>query len=102
MTLPVGIAGRVTQYEIVEQVTLGIRPEHVHISTTQRDGWPPATVYVTELMGSEAFVFLTLNSQKIIARAPADFRAEEEAIVWVEFKTTKAHFFDSTSGARLG
>ena len=85
----------------VDLVTLGIRPEHVHISTAQRVGWLPARVYVTELMGSEAFVFLTSGKQKIIARAPADFRAEEEALVWLEFEMAKAHFFDSTTGVRL-
>jgi multiple sugar transport system ATP-binding protein len=85
----------------VNQVTFGIRPEHVHVSTTQRDGWLPATVYVTELMGSEAFVFLILGSHKIIARASADFRVDEEAIVWLQFDTSKAHFFDAGTGLRL-
>ena len=85
----------------LDRVTMGIRPEHVHISIAQRDGWLQATVYVTELMGSESFVFLTLGKQKVIARAPADFRADEEAVVWVQFEPAKAHFFDPGSGARL-
>ncbi len=85
----------------VDGVTLGIRPENVHVSTTQHDGWLPATVYVTELMGSESFVFLKLGGHKIIARAPADFRADEEAVVWLQFDTAKAHFFDAASGIRL-
>ena len=54
-------------------VTFGIRPENIEISTTQRDGWRPATVYVTELMGSETFVIVEIGKQKIIARAPAIF-----------------------------
>ncbi|HYJ87604.1 MAG TPA: ABC transporter ATP-binding protein [Pyrinomonadaceae bacterium] len=85
----------------LDRVTMGIRPEHVHISTAQRDGWLQATVYVTELMGSEAFVFLTLGKQKVIARAPADFRAEEEAVVSIQFEPARAHFFDSITGGRL-
>src|SRR5688572_14989381 len=32
-------------------VLLGIRPEHVRVSAFRHDGWLPATVYVTELMG---------------------------------------------------
>ncbi len=83
-------------------VTLGIRPEHMRVSPIQRDGGLPARVYVTELMGSETFVFLTLGSQIIIARAPADFRAEVETIVWVEFDIYKALFFHPASGKRLG
>jgi len=84
-----------------ETLPLGIRPEHVQVSTAQRDGWLPATIYVTELMGSETFVFLTLENYKIIARAPADFRAEEETVAWVHFEMALAHFFDPISGARL-
>jgi len=84
------------------QVLLGIRPEHVRVSTAQHDGWLPASIYVTELMGSETFVFLTLGGKRIIARAPADFRAEVSSTAWIEIETRNAHFFHPTSGERLG
>ncbi|HUQ32216.1 MAG TPA: TOBE domain-containing protein, partial [Pyrinomonadaceae bacterium] len=91
-----------SQLEILktrERVTLGIRPEHVHVSTTPFEGAQPATVYVTELMGNETFVFLRLSGgEKIIARAPADFRAEQEQPVWVRFEMERAVFFDAQSG----
>ena len=66
-------------------VTFGMRPENIEISTTQRDGWWPATVYVTELMGSETFVIVEIGKQKIIARAASDFRAETGSSVWIDF-----------------
>jgi multiple sugar transport system ATP-binding protein len=85
-----------------ERVTLGIRPEHVHVSTTRLEGWQPAIVYVTELMGNETFVFLRLSGgEKIIARAPADFRAEQEQPVWVRFELERAAFFDADSGKSI-
>src|SRR5690242_6139697 len=74
-------------------VSLGIRPEHVHVFTQPQDDAIPARVYVTELMGNETFVFLTVGGQKLIARAPADFRAEVESTVWVQLDTKKVHFF---------
>ena len=73
--------------------TVGIRPEHIHVSTTPLDGAIPASVYVTELMGNETFVFLSVGPHKMIARAPADFRAEVESKVWLRLETDKAHFF---------
>jgi multiple sugar transport system ATP-binding protein len=82
-------------------VVLGIRPEHVRVSSVPYDGWIPASVYVTELMGSETFVFLTIGDNRIIARAPADFRAEVESTAWIEMEAAKAHFFHPTSGERL-
>ena len=85
-----------------ERVTLGIRPEHVQVSTSERAGWTPATVYVTELMGNETFVFVLLpGGGKIIARAPADFRAEQETPVWVRFELDRAVFFDADSEESL-
>ena len=84
-----------------EQVTLGIRPEHIQISTAKQEDWLNASVYVTELMGNETFVFLRMGSQKIVARAPADFRAEMETPVWVRFEMDRADFFDANSGESL-
>jgi len=82
-------------------VTLGIRPEDIHVSQSQRDDWHQASVYVTELMGSEAFVILELREAKLTARAAGDFRAEPDSPVWIELDTTKAHFFDPETGQRL-
>jgi multiple sugar transport system ATP-binding protein len=89
---------QIAELEGHNQITFGIRPEHIEVSTTERAGWLQATVYVTELMGNETFVFLTLNGEKIIARAPADFRAEMESVVWIELDVSKARFFDSLTG----
>jgi multiple sugar transport system ATP-binding protein len=75
-------------------VTMGIRPEHVHVLTQPQNGAIPASVYVTELMGNETFVFLSVGPHRIIARAPADFRAEVESKVWLRLETEKAHFFE--------
>lgn len=86
---------------VARRVTLGIRPEHIRVSPNQRDGWLPATVYVTELMGSETFVFIELGREKIVARAAGDFRAETDSKVWIEMDTAKAHFFDPETGRRL-
>src|SRR5687768_256723 len=52
------------------RVTMGIRPEHIHVLTEPREGAIPASVYVTELMGNETFVFLTVGPHRLIARAP--------------------------------
>ncbi len=83
------------------KVTLGIRPEHVQVSLAHNHGWQRASVYVSELMGSETFVFLEIGAQRIVARASGDFRVETGGTVWVEFDMTKAHFFDPGSGNRL-
>ena len=84
-----------------ERITTGIRPEHIQVFSEPRDGAIEASVYVTELMGNETFVFLSVGANRLIARAPADFRAEVESKVWLQLATDKVHFFDPVSGENL-
>ncbi|HJU93823.1 MAG TPA: ABC transporter ATP-binding protein [Pyrinomonadaceae bacterium] len=79
-------------------LTMGIRPEHIQVLAQPHDGAIPASVYVTELMGNETFVFVSVGANRLIARAPADFRAELESQVWLRIAGEKAHFFDPVSG----
>jgi len=85
----------------LDHVTLGIRPEHIEVSTAEHPGWMTANVHVTELMGNETIVFLRTGGQKIIARASADFRAEFESRVFVKIQMGRTDFFDSTTGMRV-
>jgi len=58
-------------------VTFGIRPENIEISTTRRDGWWQAAVYVTELMGSETFVIVEIGKQESYRARCQRFRARD-------------------------
>jgi multiple sugar transport system ATP-binding protein len=78
----------------------GIRPEHIQVLSQPQDGAIAATVYVIEQMGNETFVFLTAGSNRLIARAPAEFRADEDSQVWIRMMKEKMHFFDPVSGER--
>ncbi|HKU77211.1 MAG TPA: ABC transporter ATP-binding protein [Pyrinomonadaceae bacterium] len=81
-------------------LTKGIRPEHIQVLLQPQDGAIPAKVYVTEQMGNETFVFLTVGTHRLIARAPADFRADLESQVWITISKDKILFFDPVSGER--
>ncbi len=87
--------------ENMDQITIGIRPEHIRVFTEPQDGAIAATVYVTELMGNETFVFLSVGNNKLIARAPAEFRADVESPVWLRIAADKAHFFDTRTGLSI-
>jgi multiple sugar transport system ATP-binding protein len=81
-------------------LTQGIRPEHIQVLSQPQDGAIAAKVYVTEQMGNETFVFLTVGTHRLIARAPADFRADVESQVWITISKDKILFFDPVSGER--
>jgi multiple sugar transport system ATP-binding protein len=82
-------------------VTLGVRPEHIEVVYSPQPNAIAATVYVTELMGSETLVFVSVGRTRLVARAAAEFRAEFEAPVWLTVAMDHAHFFNSKSGLRL-
>ncbi len=83
------------------RLVLGVRPEDVKLSVTQLEGGLPATVYVTEALGNETYVFLNLGKERIVARAGPAMRLDIESKVWISFDETKLHFFDPASGIRL-
>src|ERR1700741_615503 len=81
-------------------LTKGIRPEHIQVLSQPQEGAIAAKIYVTEQMGNETFVFLTVGTNRLIARAPADFRADDESQVWITIDDDKSHYFDPVSGER--
>jgi multiple sugar transport system ATP-binding protein len=84
-----------------EKLTLGVRPEHVRLSGTEFEGGLPARVFVTEALGNETFVFLSLGQQIVVARTEPAVCLELDVKVWISFDEAKLHFFDFVSGNRL-
>lgn len=84
-----------------KRVVLGIRPEHVQICEQSQPQAIAATVYVTELMGNETLVFVSVVNNRLIVRAPAEFRAAVETKVWLNPAIEKAHFFDAETGVTI-
>ena len=92
---------QVERFRDQRRAALGIRPEYIRISLSEQKDWLPASVYVTELMGNETIVFLTVGKEKLIARAAADFRAEIGAQIWVKLEMDRADFFHAETGEAL-
>ena len=44
---------------------------------------------------------MRLGDEKIVARAPADFRAGIETPLWVQLEMEKIDFFDAATGATI-
>jgi multiple sugar transport system ATP-binding protein len=82
-------------------VTLGVRPEDVELSTTEQPGFTAARVWVTEEMGNETIVVVAAGENHITARASAEAKLDFDAPVWFRFREGKVHRFDRTTGARL-
>jgi ABC-type sugar transport system ATPase subunit len=81
------------------EVVVGIRPEDVAVDAS--DG-PRGEVYAVEPLGAEALVVLTWAGARVVARAPAGFRAAPGDQLGFRFARERVSFFDARTGDRLG
>jgi multiple sugar transport system ATP-binding protein len=86
---PVGVSGR--------PVTLGMRPEHIHISA---DG-VPVEVIVVEPTGSETQVNVRNGDQEVICLFRERVTAKPGETIRVSPDPQLVHIFDNESGKRL-
>ncbi len=84
-----------------KEVIAGIRPECIHdepIYTSQMtDALVDTYVDLTELMGSEIFLYLKVGEQNLTARVSPRSQARSGDSVKVAFDTSRIHLFDKDS-----
>jgi len=73
--------------------TMGIRPEHLTLSTTS--GELRGIAGVSEHLGSDTFVHVKLdNGEQVTARSPGDFRVKHGDAVFLTPEAGRLHRFD--------
>ena len=95
--IPDGKAAALADY-IGKEVVLGIRPEDIHDDEAFLSTYPEATVdayvEVTEMMGAETYLYLTVNGTACTARVNQRSATKAEDNVKVGFDCNRIHFFD--------
>ena len=114
MVVPPSLADRIRELA-GKPVTMGIRPEDVSVAPTtgpalftgestivDPPALAPARLDIVEALGNEVFVYATVGPFTITARvSPQPLPAPGEPVT-LAFDLAKAHFFDQTSGDRVG
>lgn len=79
-----------------KDIVVGIRPEDLKINSTENlDNYKAkALIEITELMGSEIYVYLDCYEQKLICKTPADTIVKSDTEIEIAFHVSKMHFFD--------
>jgi multiple sugar transport system ATP-binding protein len=78
--------------------TVGIRPEHLDLSTQQ--GTWQGVVEVAEHLGSDTFLYIAVNGiGRVTARAPGEFSLKVGDRVWLTPKPEHIHRFDAEGRA---
>ncbi|UOQ46787.1 sn-glycerol-3-phosphate ABC transporter ATP-binding protein UgpC [Gracilibacillus caseinilyticus] len=88
-----------------KELVLGVRPEDIHDEPVFLDANPgkkiTATIDVSELMGSESYLYSSLNGQEFVARVDSRTDINGGEKIDLAFDMHKSHFFDKDSEARI-
>ena len=82
-------------------VTLGVRPEHLVISTDQAGGVVPGRVQWVEALGAEAILYVQTPIAPHLLRVRVPTGIPGESQIWLRPVREQLHFFDP-NGHRLG
>jgi multiple sugar transport system ATP-binding protein len=85
-----------------EKVTLGVRPEHLHLQREPGDDAWPARIAFAEPHGALSYLEVEVDELRLTAveRLELGFRAGEQ--VWLRIDRERVHLFDAATAARLG
>ena len=97
MALPLGNAANLQRGHAV---TLGIRPEHIALSS-QTAGGVPFVVDTLEMLGADNLVHGRWGEQKMVVRLSHQERPQPGSTLWLYLPENNLHFFDKENGQRL-
>ncbi|MCX8959500.1 sn-glycerol-3-phosphate import ATP-binding protein UgpC [Erwinia psidii] len=81
-------------------LTLGIRPEHIKLSSQQAGGLP-LVVETLELLGADNLAHGTWGRNRVAVRLPHAERPAAGSTLWLHLPADALHFFDTQNGQRL-
>jgi ABC-type sugar transport system ATPase subunit len=84
-----------------DELTLGIRPEDLGMTTAPWDDAVPARIAVVEPMGSLNVAYASAGAVRIVATTPPEFVPDPGASVWIAPDPAKIHLFDTATGAAI-
>ncbi|APW39444.1 sn-glycerol-3-phosphate ABC transporter ATP-binding protein UgpC [Rhodoferax koreense] len=81
--------------------TLGIRPEHLDVTTDASAGWA-LEVETLEMLGAERLIYCRMNGEQIIVRTDENHTPPAVgATIHVTPRLDRLHWFDTATGKRI-
>lgn len=96
-----GVAGRMasgTTTDGLNEVTLAVRPEHIHISRKKLQGSHNCTISSIQPAGSETLLEVDLGKHTLMVKEIGQQRYDVGETVWIHFEEDKMNVFDRNSG----
>ena len=80
---------------------MGIRPESIHVSSVEQDGWHSAATQLVEPQGHEVIVTLRLGATNFRVRTMPHLGLVAGQVAFLHFDPGATHFFSATTGHRI-
>ncbi|MDQ2055587.1 sn-glycerol-3-phosphate ABC transporter ATP-binding protein UgpC [Halobellus sp. H-GB7] len=84
-----------------QDLTLGIRPEHIQIADADAENAIQTTIEVVEPMGEVTYAYFEIGDQTYTASIDGEIRISSGEDVHVVFPEGKIHIFDGRTGAAV-
>lgn len=92
---------KLKDYQGTSQLRLGIRPENIAVSLSEKLDWVKAEVYMVEHQGERTILGAQLaNRELFLVEVAPDFEADLNQPVYLQFRQP-IHFFNSQDGKNL-
>ena len=85
---------------VSEDVTVGIRPEHIKIHPLSEGTGIAAELVSADYQGADTIVTARIGSQDILIRTPGRLAVTESSNVCLSWEKENVHVFDNASGRR--
>jgi len=82
-----------------QPLTLGIRPEHIELSSSEGDG-VPLVVDTLEMLGADNLAHGRWGNNKLVVRLSHAMRPAAGSTLWLQLPPRSLHFFDN-NGQRI-
>ena len=79
-----------------DEVTLGVRPEHLSVNSKTSSSWE-SKVFVVEKLGSGTFLYLDKEGEPLVVETVGDSKIKVGDTVKVGFDPIKCHLFDDSN-----
>jgi multiple sugar transport system ATP-binding protein len=99
--LPRELLGMLQQKQAGSNLSLGVRPEGVLVSRSEKSGYRPVEAHLIQPYGGFDIVDLKVGEKTLRARTTTNLVDKPGKRVWARIDPAQAHFFDSKSGASL-
>ncbi|MEW0837240.1 sn-glycerol 3-phosphate ABC transporter ATP binding protein UgpC, partial [Escherichia coli] len=82
------------------KMTLGIRPEHIALSS-QAEGGVPLVMDTLEILGADNLAHGRWGEQKLVVRLAHQERPTAGSTLWLHLAENQLHLFDGETGQRV-